>query len=342
MFADLSAEVSLALWNVTRMINTGWKYKVMSVDGKRELPEAKAWLDTLLARINNDSGGINSLIDSWSSTAYLQGAIAGEIALTEDLQDIEDIYSVQPWTIHFMRDGDQKLVPFQQQVTAIHETSASKAGFGVAGYPFVRLNPTTFGYIPIDAAPDDPYGRPPAAPVLQLIAFDLQLLKDIRQSVHMNAFGRLHVKVIEASLLNSAPPGIKQEPTSAKAAAYVNAKLASFVEAYNRLKPDDTFVSTDSVSLESVDFSGKTFQVDVIVRMLERRLIRALKQLPVLMGSNEGTTETHGTVQMDIYAAGIKSLQGRIGFAYLEVLDGSPASLRDCRSGAVGIRGTTG
>jgi hypothetical protein len=43
-------------------------------------------------------------------------------------------------------------------------------------------------------------------------------------------------------------------------------------------------------------------------------MTKALKQLPILMASNEGTTETHGTVQWQIFIAGIKSLQQPITF----------------------------
>jgi hypothetical protein len=38
-------------------------------------------------------------------------------------------------------------------------------------------------------------------------------------------------------------------------------------------------------------------------------MFMALQELPVLMGSNEGTTETHGTVQLEVYASHIESFQ---------------------------------
>jgi hypothetical protein len=309
MFADLSPEVGLALWNTVQLVNTGYKYQVKTKDGKRDLTRAKALLDEIIDGLNKDAGGIDAIIDSFSITAFLQGAVAGELALTEDLQDVQDFYSVQPWSIHFERDGNQNLIPFQQQVMGV---ASGTQGFGVGGFPFKRLNPVTFGYIPIHATPDDPYGRPPAAPVLQLIAFDLQLLKDIRQAVHVNAWGRIHIKALEEIIFKNIPAKLKADPTGQAQRKYMNDFLASIATSYSTMKADDAFITTDSVEVAPIDSSGKMLQVDAIVRMLERRLIRALKQLPVLMGSNEGTTETHGTVQMDIYAAGIKSLQKSI------------------------------
>jgi hypothetical protein len=301
MFADLSPEVSLALWNTVQLVNTGYNYQVKTKDGKRDLSRAKALLDEIIDGINKDAGGIDSIIDSFSITAFLQGAVAGELALTEDLQDVQDLYAVQPWSIHFERDGNQDLVPFQLQIMTM-------GAAGINGYK--RLNPVTFGYIPIHATPDDPYGRAPAAPVLQLIAFDLQLLKDIRQAVHQNAWGRTDVTILGEALIKQVPKKLEIDPVAKQ--SWINDRIAEIKASFNSMKADDSYVHMDSVTVSAVDSSGKTLQIDAIVRMLERRLIRALKQLPVLMGSNEGTTETHGTVQMDIYAAGIKSLQKSI------------------------------
>jgi hypothetical protein len=62
------------------------------------------------------------------------------------------------------------------------------------------------------------------------------------------------------------------------------------------------------------------FDVNAVIRVIERRLIRSLKQLPVLMGSNEGTTETHGTVQWSIYVQGLQALQSAIVFVLEHML----------------------
>jgi len=83
---------------------------------------------------------------------------------------------------------------------------------------------------------------------------------------------------------------------------------------------DDTFIHWDFVKVEGVDSSGKMLQVAPLIRVLELRTIRALKQLPVLMGSNEGTTETHGTVQFEIYAAGIRALRNKVDWVIERML----------------------
>jgi hypothetical protein len=304
MFADLSPHISKALGNKVLSVNSGYTYQVKTKDGKRDLTRAKALLDEIIEGLNKDAGGLDALIDSWTSTVVLQGAAAAEIALTDDLKDVQDVYAVQPWSIHFERDVNQNLVPFQQQVAS----AGYGIGYGVAGYPYKRLNPFTFTYIPYQNFPDDPYGRSPISSVLQVIAFDLQMQKDIRQWAHTNAWGRLDVKIVEEMLYKNAP-NFQMDPTGQKKRQWVTDQVGAFRDSYSQIKSDDAFIHTDAVEFSAVDPSGKTFQVDGLLRAIDRRMFMALQELPVLMGSNEGTTETHGSIQFEIYAKHINSIQ---------------------------------
>jgi membrane protein involved in colicin uptake len=313
--SDLSPEVSLAVWNVLRMVNTEWKYEVRTPDNTAELTKGKQMLDMLIPRINKRSGGLNNLIYQWVFTLYLQGAAASELVIAPNRRQIDDIVAVQPWTIYFQRDMQQKLIPFQAQTLTYKEGSipGEVTPGAVGNFPFKRLNETTFSYVPMDPAVDDPYGRSPAAPVLQLIMFDIQFMKDLRQSVHMSAWGRLHLQAVEELLLKNAPAAVRNDPQGDLQIAYITRRLRRLQVEYESLGPDDAFMSTDAFNLKPIDFSSGMAQIDTVCRLIERRIFRSLKQLPVLMGSNEGTTETHGTVQMEIYAKGIQSIQRIIG-----------------------------
>jgi hypothetical protein len=342
--ADFSAEIGQALWNKIRLVNTGWNYKVMTANGKRELKAAKSWLDEWLRKsVNPNFGGLNTLINSWTHTAYLQGAIAGELELSEDLTEPLNIYSVQPYTIYFQRDETQALVPFQLQAQAFFSgfgfsnqfaaavqkmygdgalgynaggtTANANDGSGAgrsSSYPYIRLNSVTFKYLPLDAPPDDPYGRPPAAPALQYLAFDLQMLTDIRIWAHANAWGRVDISVVEELILKNAPPSVMNDPTGNAKIEFVNNQMRRVSEAYASIGPDDAYFHTDAIKVNHADASGKGFDAVKLVLMIERKMIRALKELPVFMGSNEGTTETHGSIQLEIYARGIGSIQSLI------------------------------
>lgn len=314
--SDISPEVSLATWNIVRMGASKSDFQVRSLDGTRELKRAKGTVDSFLERVNPQNGGMKSLIQGWFNTAFLQGAVAGEAVMADDASEVVDIVSVQPWTIYFQRDEKQQPVPYQQiQMPFGPQALGTRAAGG-----YKRLNPVTFGYNGIDCPPDDLYGRAPAGPSLQLLSFDMQVLKDVRQAVHTSSWGRLHIKLLEEIILKNAPEDIKGDVSGEKRIQFVNSYLSAFRDAYSRIKPDDAFVTTDAVGMAAIDFSGSTFKIDVVLRMLERRLFRALKQLPVLMGSNEGTTETHGTVQLQIYVAAIASLQESVAWLIQKLL----------------------
>jgi hypothetical protein len=310
--AEFNAEVGMALWNKQRLVNSGWEYTVMTPNKTRELKSAKRYLDQWITdHVNPDYGGLNTVINSLVHTAYLQGAVCAELELNEDLSEAADLHAVQPWTIHFQRDENQRLVPYQRQTMYLYNTNTFSNGYQNVGYssPFQRLNTATFKYIPLDSPPDDPYGRPPTAPVLQYLAFDLQLLKDLRQWAHANAWGRLDATVLTQVLLDSAPTTIKNSVDANVRTRYVNDQIQALANAYAGMNSDDAYFHADSIKMGNVDVTGKTFEVEKLVRVLERKLIRSLKELPVLMGSNEGTTETHGGIQIKIYSRGNESLQ---------------------------------
>lgn len=295
LLPDLSPDVGLAVWNILRLGSNGFNYTVKDNQGQDD-ENGKALLDVLMPRINARYGGLAGLIVQWLLTGFLQGAVCGEIALTEGLHDVEDIYPIDPYTIESSINAEGRPVDF----------------FLPASGPRVEMNPEKFWYVPIDTYIDDPYGRPPAAPVLQEVWFDIAIITDLRKVVHNQGWPRIDIKIVEEVLLANAPNGIKND--AAKLAEWLNERIAEVQSAYNDLQPDDSFVHFDSVEVNGSDTSGRMFDAVGIIRAIERRMTKALKQLPILMASNEGTTETHGTVQWQIFVSGLRSLQGPIEF----------------------------
>lgn len=295
ILADVSPDVSLALWNVLRLAGGRFWLTAMTPDLADADEAAQTELDALVGRLNARHGGLEALVDQWLYTLYLQGALAAELVLTKQRGwDVEDAIAVQPYTIEFRRDEAGVPRPYCRD----------RSG------QWQALNETLFWYVPLDSPPDDPYGRAPASPAIGEVMFNIQLLVDLKRAVHTNAWGRLDVAIAREMVQDLAA---KLYPGNAtQQASWAEQQLAAITTAYNSLQPDDTFIHWDMVKVSSVDSSGKTLQIAPLIRVLELRTIRALKQLPVLMGSNEGTTETHGTVQFEIYAAGIQTLRNKV------------------------------
>lgn len=295
LLPDLNADVGLAVWNINRLGSLGFSYTVKDSQGQDD-ENLKNILDGIVDRINEQFGGIGNLITQWLQSAYLQGAVAGEIVLTENLNDIDDIYAVDPACIVFNNTAEGKL----------------QANYVSATGGIIPLNHELFYYIPIDPMIDDPYGRPPAAPALQDVWFDIGIMVDLKKVVHNQGWPRIDIKLLGEVILNNAPASVKND--AAKLSDWLNAQLDAVTTAYNNLQPDDSFVHYDCVEVNQATEGGQLFDPTAVMRIIERRLIKGLKQIPILMASNEATTETLGTVQWQIFVAGLESLQAPIRF----------------------------
>jgi len=54
---------------------------------------------------------------------------------------------------------------------------------------------------------------------------------------------------------------------------------------------------------------GRSMDGTALINIINQQVTTALKQLPVLLGHNDTVTETHGTVQYQIFVAGVESIR---------------------------------
>lgn len=304
---DLNPDFSMAVWNYLRTCGTDVKFEALTPNGS-EFPAAQRELDDLLLGINPQFGGIDALVRQLLLSVYLQGAACCEAAPTKNLKDLEDIYAVNPDSIWFQRDADQTLVPFQRQVIWGNLASA---------YPYRMMNEETFFYNPVDAYIDDPYGRAPAAPALQVVFGLVAMLRDLIRVMHQHGFPRVDIELVMAAMEASMPAEVHENEQDKF--NWMNARMNEVVSAYNNMAPEDAFIHWDFVSVDSAktaggksgQTTGRTFEPDKIIAIFRDQLIVALKSLPIFHGGGnaKGETETYGTVEYEIYGAAAKTLR---------------------------------
>jgi hypothetical protein len=291
---DLNPDASMAIWNFLRLANTGHTVEARTPQGRPE-KAATDLLNYYAGRVGRlYGGGLDQLINVLLLTAFTQGAIALEVELTEDLSDIVDFHAVDPSTLDFMRNketGEIELV--QKQWDGQYKV----------------LNQETVFYYPIDPDIADPHGRSPILPILQIVFFQIEVLKDIRKVIHHQGYERFDIKIMEEAILENLPDHIKRGSPE-EVQQYVTGYVAEIQRQMETLEPDDDFYHTSSVEITTVGGANKSsLNVDRVIDVINQQIVTALKQLPILLGRNEGTTETHGTVQWQIYANGIESIQ---------------------------------
>jgi hypothetical protein len=291
---DISPDASMAMWNFLRLANNG--HELEATDGNGNPDERSLeYLNSLAARVGKlYGGGADQLINVMLLTGYTQGAIALEVELTENLKDVADFHPLDPSRLDFQVDKEtQETKLVQKQVDGSYK----------------ELNPNQVFYQPFDPDIDDPYGRSPILPVLQIIFFQVEVLKDLKQVAHHQGHARFDVSVVEESIMNNIPPQIKAQGESA-VRSFVNSYVSDIKSTFKKLKPDDNFFHTDSVKVDmSGGTQGRSMDGTALINIINQQVTTALKQLPILLGHNEGVTETHGTVQWQIFVAGVESIR---------------------------------
>lgn len=299
VLADLSPEVSRALWDFLRMCNPGWEATALRVSAAgNETPHARgqAATNAFLDLLDDYYGSVDILFGRLFMSAFLRGAEFAELVLDDAGRLPVDLVTPDPISVRFRRIDDPVRGPVWQ------------AGQWQDG-KFVPLDRPTVRYVPIDPFPGNPYGRSIAAPALFVSLFLLGMLHDIRRVVQQQGYPRLDISLDTeklATLLDQY--GTDPDQYEAK----LTEILQQVVDTYAALEPDDAYVHTDVESVNkpvgAVD-SSSLGAIEGLIAALERMITRALKSMPLMMGLAQSQNETNGNREWEIYAAGIKSVQ---------------------------------
>lgn len=295
MLADLSPEVSRALWDFLLMCNPGYTVKALQPGSTEPSAQGQAALTAFLALLDDRSSTFGVIVARLFMGAFMRGAPCAELVLDRRGRRPLDIVTPDPASIRFRLRND----PDRGEVWEPGQWQGGK---------FVSLERATFRYVPIHPFFGTPYGRPMAAPALFTTLFLLGLLHDLKRVVQQQGYPRLDLAIDTAKLVEMAP----QMMSSAEAFNNFTADIVRQVEtAYSALKPDDAYIHTDVISVNGPvgAADGSLRGIDALITALERMAVRALKTMPLMMGITESTGDVQSNRQWEIYAAGVKSIQ---------------------------------
>lgn len=299
LLADLSPEISSALNSYVRLVNPGYEIKCfkLNLNSEEIEPKAQQLVETFFDNLRQLYGSTDLVIDRMFINAFLRGAFMAELVLDNRGRVPIDIAFPDPRWTYFRIALDAQRGPIWQPYQFQH------------GRP-VPLVLDTIRYIPIDPLPASPYGRSMVLPAVFTTLFTLSMLHDLKRVVAQQGYPRLDLSVNLEALAKSMPADLAKDPLQYQ--QWIDSVVRNIGDAYANLEPDDTYVHTDNVTVGrpvgTLDTSSLG-AVDGMMRALDRQVIRALKTMPLLMGSNEGASETHANRQWEVFAAGIKSHQ---------------------------------
>lgn len=320
LIRDVDSMASQAIWNFLRLLNPGHEFKayVFGADGSEKAEEglAQLVLDDLVQRIGKEyGGGLDQFLNVLHLIQLTQGAIAAEVAPTEGLDEVEDWYAIDPALLAFQRIGvDAAGNPVDATPTLGDSTEATSTqlvlGQRWSNGTFHPLPPEQVFYMPLDPDVDDPYGRPPLVAALSDVLGIAQMINDLRQAVHVAGYPRVDIKVLWDVLKAVAPTDLQAAGKEKEFANWGQQRLNELVESMGSLESDDTFIHFDWIEVGGVQMPmGAQIDPEKVEKVLMHQLTSGLKHLPILLGLNEASSETHGSVQWQIFIAGVEALQ---------------------------------
>lgn len=311
LLISVHPDISHALYTYLRMGDTGLSFTAKKANGnddkngQRTLDEIKAMLNTPLASPGYQHGrSLDKLDTVQRMMVMVRGACAGEVVLNEACNEVVDIVPVDPSLIWFKRDPvTNRLVPWQYVKNP--RMRPGEVWFG----QYKQIDTPTFIYEEFDPMVDDPYGRTPYLPVLQVVFFHLQVLQDLKAVVHNQGYPRLDVSMMEEIMLKNMPPAFKMDPT--KQRQWLSERMEEMQKHFNSLNPDDALFHYDSVKVEYLKgTTGPMIDVKKLIDIIDTQMATSLKTLLTILSRHQGSTETYSSVDTQLYIKMVESGRG--------------------------------
>lgn len=300
MLLDYDPDASKALWNLILLCNSGHTVEVRNPRGN-PIPDATARLNQFASRVwREGGGGSDALITALIVIVASEGGMGIDVAPTDDLKDVEDFYPFGAADIEFRYLKDEAT-----ERPRLFMFPARR----VIGQEELPLNENQVKYQPLHPSKNDPYGRPPLLPALKALTDFLGLLKEHQDVIRVHGYGQKHIKLNKAAAIASAPDHVKNDP--AALTAFLEAIRGAVDTAFKTLKPTDTIISWDDIEVNTTMPGGRgaNMGIEPLMGEFTRRIIAALKSLPILQGQMENGGNTQATVQWQIHVKGIKAIQ---------------------------------
>jgi hypothetical protein len=297
LLADLSPDVSRALWDFNRSCNPGWEIKAFRPGTETVDKQAQAALDAFIDLLSDLYGSVDIVFNRLFTGAFLRGAFVAELVLDEQGRLPVDLATPDPYAIRFKRVTD----PARGQIWQMGQNQRGQ---------WVALDRPTIRYVPVDPLPGSPYGRSLVAPAVFPTLFLIGLLHDLRRVVAQQGYPRLDISISPEMIKQFAPPEVATDHQAL--VDWLAGTISDVQDSLAALEPDDAYVHLDAVKMNrpvgTVD-SSSLGAVEGLIKALERMAVRALKTMPLMMGTTDGVSEANANRQWEMYAAGVKSLQ---------------------------------
>ena len=302
IIVSVSPEVNLALWHTNRFVNP---YFWLEFENPEDMQAIEA-MDRMMEMFTNYYGGFDTLTSQSVAGLFTRGSAFEEMVFAPmqgGLLEPVDLLVRDPYWVRFEKQDDPRRGRVWHYGQWINHSFKS-----------FQDDPTIL-YLPLDPFPGPFYGRSMIGSAVFCVIFTIGLLRDIRRVVANQGYPRLDISVDLATLKPIHDELKKADEKTPDFLSWAQGQINNIIELYNKLKPHQAFVHTTETEVNPHQgaLSGQGLSLlDEIMRLLERQVVRAMKTVPLLQGSNESLAESQADAQWVVYTESIRSLQRTI------------------------------
>lgn len=292
----VNPDVGQALNNVVALGNTGIKIHFDPSVDNLERDNMRFYINEKFKAWGKNYGGRQGLINRLFSQCMTGGAVSTEAVISDDLKTIERIALPNPETIRFAYSHKKGYEPYQK----IDKNTQSNWDIKT---DYIKLNPHTFRYAPLNGDTEEPYGYPPYLAALPALKNQKTMLDNITFIIEqMGVLGFLQ-------LLLEKPDKLDTEND-----AEYEARLDAFLKEASK-RASEGFRDGISVGFkEDVEYdfqsaSKNASGVNELFQENELQIASGLKTDASLLGRGYSTSETQITIVFTKLIAELGNIQ---------------------------------
>ena len=291
----ISPEISKACWDFQQFGNSSWTWTCETADGEIS-EEGTAATEAYMERIAETQISFNTIMDKLLQSAFVRGAYFYE--MTMDKRTPVGFSVIDPITAR------------ARPASKADQRRGKDWDWGqMQDGQFKMFRGETAVYAPVNSIVTSPYGIPLINSSIFAAIFMIGLLYDIRRVISQQGYYRLDFSFDKTAMDDMlARNQVKQEEVD----TFIADKLDELRRLYDQLSPSDSIVHTSDILVDSISGAMNAQglgALNSVIDLLRNQLTLSCKSVPILMGINNSTSETHANRQWENYMGTIRSCQ---------------------------------
>lgn len=309
IISESSPMVSKAASDFVYWSNSGWNWAANSMEADRGVGSpAHNLLETFVTRLFNESDGLDNILNAGYRSMFVHGAIFTELVFDKDKKTPVTLKVLDPTSACFRQRTDS--VRGQYYELGQQQYNSPEAETDATGFVSLQDVPTV-QYRPILPVANYPYGLSMIDPAIFTVVMSSGFFSNFNQALNAQIWPTNLITIDREKFKESVRTGSPDELQSK-----MKLLMKDIIDKVQKLKPGGVAVYGDEVAvgdrLSGVN-RANFGSVRDIHDVMDREGVRGIGSQPILLGRNEGVSETHADLQLISYGKLITNSQRIMG-----------------------------